>query len=187
MTMNTPMAESRLGSAHSDRVPHTYGLDLDAASVGGAPMSERAPVAAAWFLRAAGVAAAVQGLTHGAFFITAKPRHGVAEIAVVEAMKTNRFFAGQLGYWDYYFGYGLIAAAICLVEAVLFWQLSRLVTVQPTGVRSIVALFFVATLGHAGLVFRYFRFPIPLAFDAMVAALLLAAWVSAAGHRQSPQ
>lgn len=141
----------------------------------------------AWLLRVAAAAAAVQGLAHGAFFITAKPRSGAAEVAVVEAMKTNRFFAGHLGYWDYYFGYGLIAASICIVETVLFWQLSRLVKVQHSGVRPIIALFFVATLGHAWLVFRYFRFPIPLAFDAIIAALLLAAWLSAAGHRSARQ
>ena len=49
--------------------------------------------------------------------ITARPRHGDAEVAVVATMKANRFFAGGLGYWDYYSGYGLMAAAVRIVEA----------------------------------------------------------------------
>ena len=122
-------------------------------------------------LRIAAALAAVQGLAHGALFVTAKPRHGEAEIAVIEAMKTSRFAHG-VTYWDQYFGYGLIAAAACLVEAVLFWQLARIAAVGETPVRPTLALFIVANVGHAILVWRYFKFPVPIAFDLLIAASL---------------
>ena len=126
-------------------------------------------------LRAAASLAALQGLAHGFLFITAKPRHGAAETAVITAMKVNRIFPGGLGYWDYYFGYGLIAAAACLVEAVLFWQFANIATSQPLLVRPSIALFVVANVGHALVLVRYFKFPLPIAFDLVIAAVLLAA------------
>ena len=119
--------------------------------------------------------AALQGLAHGALFISAKPRHGDAEVAVVEAMKSNTFFPGGLSYWDYYFGYGLIAAAVCLVEAVLLWQLASIAMTQPLLVRPILFLLVAANIGHAALLTRYFKFPIPIAFDLTIAAVVLAA------------
>lgn len=131
-------------------------------------------------LRIAAALAALQGIAHGALFISAKPRHGEAEVAVVTAMKANAFFRGGLGYWDYYFGYGLIAAAVCLVEAVLFWQLATIAATRPLLVRPMVALFVVWNLAHAALLARYFKFPLPMAFDAIIAGLLISAFLAAA-------
>jgi hypothetical protein len=129
-------------------------------------------------LRGAAMLATLQGLAHGALFISARPRHGAAETAVIAAMQANRFFAGGLGYWDYYFGYGLIAAAACLVEGVLFWQLAGIATVVPALVRPVVVLFVIANVGHALLLVRYFKFPVPIAFDLVIAAVLVTALVA---------
>ena len=123
--------------------------------------------------------AALQGVAHGALFISAKPRHGDAEAAVVTAMKSNAFFAGGLSYWDYYFGYGLIAAAVCLVEAGLLWQFASVAATQPVLVRPMLFLLAAANIGHAALLTRYFKFPIPIAFDLVIAALLFAAAIIA--------
>lgn len=131
-------------------------------------------------LRVVAAVAAVQGLAHGALFIRARPRYGAAEESVIASMKTNRFFRGGLSYWDYYFGYGLIAAAICIVEAALFWQLSSGVASHAALVRPIVALFAVWNVVHAALLVRYFRFPLPIAFDLIIAALL--AWICSAAR-----
>jgi hypothetical protein len=127
------------------------------------------------FLRASATLAAVQGLAHAALFISAKPRHGDAEVAVVSAMKANRFFAGGLGYWDYYFGYGLVAAAACLVEAALLWQIATIAETQPVLVRPMIAVFVLANVAHALLLARYFKFPLPIAFDLIIASALLLA------------
>lgn len=126
-------------------------------------------------LRASSILAAVQGLAHAALFISAKPRHGDAEVAVVSAMKANRFFAGGLGYWDYYFGYGLVAAAACLVEAALLWQIATIAATQPLLVRPMIAVFLLANLAHALLLARYFKFPLPIAFDLIIASALVLA------------
>jgi hypothetical protein len=132
-------------------------------------------------LRGAACLAALQGIAHGALFITARPRHGDAEVSVIAAMKTNRFFAGGLTYWDYYFGYGLIAAAVCIVEGVLCWQLATIAETQPFLVRPLLMAFAAANVGHALLLARYFKFPLPIAFDLAIAMVLVLAVVMARG------
>jgi hypothetical protein len=131
-------------------------------------------------LRIAAALAAVQGTAHATLFLRARPTHGPAEVAVVEAMKANRFdFGGAVrSYWDFYFGYGLEAAAVCIIEAILFWQLSRIAASNPALVRPIVALFIVANLGHIALTARYF-FYVPIVFDVAIAGCLAWAFVAA--------
>jgi len=126
-------------------------------------------------LRVAAVVALLQFFGHTALFLRAKPTHGDAEVAVVTAMKAHQFsFGGSMrSYWDMYFGYGMEAAFICLVEAILFWQLATIAGVAPATVRPIVALFLAANVAHAILVTRYF-FLTPLIPDVVIAVLL--AW-----------
>ena len=132
-------------------------------------------------LRTAAVLAGIQGLAHGALFVSVKPRYGAAEVAVIEAMKTNKFFAGATrSYWDMYFGYGLIAAGVCLVEAVLLWQLGRIAATNPALLRPIVALLIAANIAHLLLVGRYFMFVVPMVFDVLIAALLTWTYIAIA-------
>ena len=130
-------------------------------------------------LRIAAVLAGIQGFAHGALFVSAKPRYGAAEVAVIEAMKTNRFFAGATrSYWDMYFGYGLIAAGVCLVEGVLLWQLGQVAAANPALPRPIIGLIIAANIGHVLLVARYFMFVVPMIFDVLIAALLIWTYVA---------
>jgi len=130
-------------------------------------------------LRTAAILAGLQGFAHGALFVSAKPRHGAAEVAVIEAMKTNRFFAGATrSYWDMYFGYGLIAAGVCLVEGVLLWQLGQVAAAKPALPRPIIGLIIAANIGHVLLVARYFMFVVPMIFDLLIAALLIWTYVA---------
>src|SRR6266702_4074550 len=76
------------------------------------------------------------------------------------------------------FGYGLEAAFFCLLEAVLFWQLATIAKTTPLVIRPIVALFFLANIGHAILVLRYF-FITPLVPDILIAACLSFAFMTA--------
>lgn len=126
-------------------------------------------------LRATAALALLQFVAHGALFVRAKPTHGDTELAVVAAMKANLFnFGGSMrSYWDMYFGYGLEAAFICLVEAILFWLLASVAGAAPAVVRPIVALFLVANVAHAILMTRYF-FWVPMVPDILIAVLL--AW-----------
>src|SRR6266542_1680001 len=106
---------------------------------------------------------------------------GPEESAVIEAMKAHRFdFMGSLrSYWDFYFGYGLEAAFVCLIEAVLFWQLATIAKTGPLLVRPIVALFFLANVGHAILAWKYF-FITPIVPDVVIAVCLALAFATAA-------
>jgi hypothetical protein len=127
-------------------------------------------------LRITSVLAFVQFAAHTAMFVTYVPSHGAEEVAVVEAMKAHvfKFGATAHSYWDLYFGYGLMSAANCLVEAVLFWLLAVAARQSPALVRSVAALFLLANVGHFILVRVYF-FPLPGWFDLAIAALLGAA------------
>lgn len=100
---------------------------------------------------------------------------------MIEAMKSNAFnFSGAVrSYWDFYTGYGLEAGAVCLVEAVIMWQLATIAAVQPTLIRTVVATLMLANIAHVALIARYF-FYLPIVFDVAIAACLAWACVSAA-------
>lgn len=135
-------------------------------------------------LRAASAAAAIQGSAHGLLVWRYTPKRA-AEVAVVDAMQSNHFsFMGaSRSYWDFYFGYAMMGAFTCIVEAVLFWQLARVARTNPGAVVPIAAAFVLFNIGHALLAARFFM-PTPIVFDLLVAALLgaaMAASTSSAG------
>jgi hypothetical protein len=138
-------------------------------------------------LRATAALTAIQGLAHGTLFLRARPRHGAAELALVEAMKSNRFdFSGlSRSYWDFYFGYGLESAAVCFFEAGQIALLAGMAQAQPRLARPMIALLLAANLGHALLTARYF-FYLPVAFDLLVAALLGWAWLAGPTRGDQP-
>jgi len=133
-------------------------------------------VSAPLLLRVVAVVALLQGVSHGTLFVRARPTHGLEEAAVVQAMKGHafKFAAAPRTYWDMYFGYGLEAAFVCLVEAVLFWQLAGGTCGDTALVRSIAALFAIGNVAHCVMLVRYFAFPLPMAFDAIIAIGLTA-------------
>ena len=129
-------------------------------------------------LRAAAVVALLQWGAHTMLFVRAAPTHGPEETSVVETMKAHRFiFSGaSRSYWDFYYGYGLMAAVVVLVEAVLFWQLAGAPAIARPLVRSIAALFLAFNIAHAVLAMRYF-FLTPVVPDLLIAVCLAAAIV----------
>ncbi len=139
----------------------------------------------ALLLRVVSVVAFLQFVGHGMLFVRARPTHGPAEVAVVEAMRSQAFTfaAAPRTYWDMYFGYWLEAAVVCLVEAVLFWLLAGAAQRDPVIVRSVAVLFAAANVAHLAMLVRYFAFPVPMAFDAIIAAGLVAAAVVAPAPR----
>lgn len=128
-------------------------------------------------MRIAGGLALLQAVGHGTLFLRAKPTHGPVEVAVVEAMQSNtfNFAAAPRSYWDMYTGYGLESAAICVVEAVLFWLLAGIVHRERAHVRAVLVLFIMANLAHMVMVWRFFAFPVPVAFDGAIASGLAGA------------
>jgi hypothetical protein len=136
-------------------------------------------------LRLASALALLQFLAHTWLFVTATPRHGPAEAAVIAAMKGHsfEFRSAVRSYWDFYYGYGLFAAFTVFVEAVLLWQLAGLAAHDPARARPMAALFAFANLGYAALCLRYF-FITPVVPDVVIALCLVWA-VVAAGSRRS--
>lgn len=133
-------------------------------------------MSAAAFLRAAAIIAVVQWVAHTTLFVRATPTHGSEESAVIATMQSHSFdFAGAArSYWDFYYGYGLMAAFVVLVEAILFWQLAGSTATAPTLVRSIALLLVAYNIGHAMLAARYF-FVTPIIPDVLIAGCLTVA------------
>lgn len=96
-----------------------------------------------------------------------------------DAMRSHAFTFARAPrtYWDMYFGYGLEAAAVCLVQAALFWLLAGATSGSAALVRRVAGLFAAANVAHIVLLARYFAFPVPMAFDAVIAAGLITAAV----------
>jgi hypothetical protein len=132
-------------------------------------------------LKMAAILAFVQFCAHTAMFVTYVPRHGPDEVSVIDAMRSHHFlFSGALrSYWDFYFGYGLLAAFTCLLESVLFWQLGSLARTNAALTRPMVGLFLLANLVYAIWVRLYF-FPLPAYFDVAIAIVLGSALFTAA-------
>jgi len=124
-------------------------------------------------LRTAAVIALLQFVAHTSIFVFSTPKHGPAEATVIEVMQSHSFnFSGSVrSYWDLYFGYGLLAALNCLIEAVLFWQLATLATRSLRDLRPIIALFTAANLAYAAMVLKFFFF-VPLVPDLAIATCL---------------
>jgi hypothetical protein len=82
------------------------------------------------------------------------------------------------------FGYGLMVILSGFVAAVLLWLLASLSKTGTECILPFVALLIFANAFHAFLAWTYFRLPAPVVFDALIAAVLLLAYVTA--RRQRP-
>lgn len=120
-------------------------------------------------LRLTSAVALLQGIGHAMLFLTAKPRHGPDESAVLKAMQSRAFDFGGFSphsYWDMYFGYGLIAVVLAILIGVLLWLVSDLAS-SPRQVARFGTAIGVTVAVHAVIVARYF-FMLPLIFDVLV-------------------
>jgi hypothetical protein len=133
------------------------------------------------FLRIASVLTLIHCASHTFGGVFGKPKHGAPEIAVLDTMKSQRFnFMGSMrGYHDFLFGYGLVITITLLVEGILFWQLGAAIKTDPSVVRPIVALFFVACILTAIVSWKYF-FIAPAITQLLIAACLALSFMMAA-------
>ena len=74
--------------------------------------------------------------------------------------------------------YGLFAAVSCLIEAGVLWQIAAFARRGVSGIRSLVAVFFLGEVGYAVLVLKYF-FLVPIISHFTMAALLILAFMTA--------
>ncbi|PYI60710.1 MAG: hypothetical protein DMC59_02300 [Verrucomicrobia bacterium] len=126
----------------------------------------------ATILRIASALAAVQYGAHAFLFLLAASTNGPGKMAEIAATRWH-------SYWDFYFGYGLLAILSGLIEVVLLWQLASLAQVNADRIRPTMAVFVFANVAHAFLVWKYFSLFVPIAFDILIATLLSYAFVMA--------
>jgi hypothetical protein len=131
------------------------------------------------FLRIASVLTFIHGALHtvGGVFGGVAPG---AQQAAVSAMKANEFTAMGVTrtYWDFHMGLGLAVSVFLTVEAIAFWQLSRLVKSDALRLRPVLATFLVGYLCFAVVSYRYF-FAGPVITEILIALCLGLAMVAA--------
>ena len=129
------------------------------------------------FLRIASVLTFLHAVLHTVGGVLSPPAHGAEEVAVIETMKAHRFdFMGSArGYWDFFFGYGLIISVTLLVLSVLFWYLGSIAKNEPQRVRGMVGLFFLNFFAIMIISWRYF-FAGPVVTELLIAVSLALAW-----------
>lgn len=131
---------------------------------------------AALLLRIASVLTFVHALLHTVGGVFGKPEPG-AMSAAVDAMKTYRFHVMGVDrtFWDFHMGEGLfITLSLCL-QAVLMWQLAKLVKADPRWARPMIVTFTVAFIISAAVSGKYF-FSGPMITESVIALVLAAAW-----------
>lgn len=129
-------------------------------------------------LRIAFVVAIVQYIAHAFLFLTEKPSHGQDEVSLIESMKSHRWnFKGfKRSYWDFYWGYGLLAILWGFVEVAFLWQMIIFAKTPSIEIKPLITILFLANIVHAILTLRYF-FLIPVIFDVLVAIFLALAFI----------
>jgi hypothetical protein len=125
-------------------------------------------------LQLAGILAGIQASAHTFLFLIAKPEANAKSAPIVAAMRSGHFSPGMLGsrtYWDFYFGYGLVAIILAfLIASVIAVAAS---CTDAVARRRLVLCVGIAIALHAAVIATYF-FILPLVFDVSVFLLLIA-------------
>ena len=99
---------------------------------------------------------------------------------VLRAMTAVRFdtMGANRSYLDFFMGFGWSITVAMLMQSVLLWQLASLARSDAARVRSMIAVFAVATLA-TGLIGWRFIFPVPALFSGVLLVTLVAAYIVA--------
>jgi hypothetical protein len=116
-------------------------------------------------LRVASILALIQYGAHALLFLTRSLGRDPGPVAALAASRTH-------SYWDFYFGYGVLAILSGVIEAILLWQLALIAKRHAGEVRPVIVLFIFANIAHAFVVWRYFSLLAPIVFDVVIAMLL---------------
>ncbi|MBS1545455.1 MAG: hypothetical protein JST14_17595 [Bacteroidetes bacterium] len=132
------------------------------------------------FTRIAMVIAVIQYAVHTVAFLRARPRHDADEVNLVEMMKSLQwnFGGSERSYWDFYFGYGMVAILMGLLEILLLWFLSGLLGRNTREALPFLLIMVVINVFHILITLKFF-FILPATFDAAVTFSLLSAYLAA--------
>lgn len=131
------------------------------------------------FLRIASVLTLIHSAMHTIGGVFGATPEGPASVAAA-AMKANQFqFMGATRtFWEFHRGLGLAVTIFLTVEAVVFWLLGSLAKRNAVDILPILGVFAVGYLAFAVDSLVYF-FTLPVIFEAVIAACLVAAMASA--------
>jgi hypothetical protein len=133
----------------------------------------------AMFLRIASVLTLVHSAMHTIGGVFGATPEGPASVAAA-AMKANpfQFMGATRTFWEFHRGLGLAVTIFLTVEGVVFWLLGSLAKRNAVDIRPILAVFALGYLAFAVDSLVYF-FMLPVIFEAVIAACLVAAMASA--------
>jgi hypothetical protein len=136
-------------------------------------------MSAKWSLRGAAVLLTVFFLGHTVGGMLGGKSRGVAEDAVLAALRAYRFevMGVERSHMDFYQGLGWYLSLSLAVVIVLLWQLSRLAIDRPAVTRALLAPFAIFCAGSAVLCATHF-FPAPFATSALATLAIAWAWWS---------
>lgn len=101
------------------------------------------------------------------------------ELDILRAMRTTTFMA--MGYprtfYEFYMAFGWCLTVFMLLQAVVLWQLASIAKTNPGSTRPMIASFFLATVA-TGIISWKMILPPPTVFNAVIAAILAAAFVT---------
>ncbi len=126
----------------------------------------------ATWLRTASVLTLIHAILHTAGGMFGGPRSAAQTVALASVQKnTFEAFGRTRSYWDFYFGFGLMASLTLLLLAVLLWQLAALLTTDPDKTRPLLAALFVMFIAMSAISWYYFFAP-PFVTEIIIAALI---------------
>lgn len=99
---------------------------------------------------------------------------------VLKAMTAVHFntMGANRSYLDFFMGCGWSISVAMLMQTVLLWQMASLARTAPAGVRPMIAVIALATVGTGVIAWRYI-FPVPALFSSALVIALAAAYVVA--------
>ena len=100
--------------------------------------------------------------------------------AVLSAMRTSSFpiVGVTRTFYQFFMGFGWTLSVFLLLQAVVLWQLASIAKTNPGSTRPMIASFFIATVA-VGIIAWQMLVPPPVAFNALIALVLGAAFVTA--------
>ncbi len=131
------------------------------------------------WLRIASILTLVHAALHTVGGMFGGPRNA-AQSAALASVRANTFeaFGMKRSYWDFYFGFGLMASLTLLLLTVLLWQLAALVKTDPDKTRPFLAVLFGMFAAMSAISWHYFFAP-PFVMEIIIAAVIGVAFVLA--------
>jgi hypothetical protein len=111
----------------------------------------------------------------------------IGENDVLRAMRSFHFDVEGVSrtYLDFYLGFGFVLSVYLLLQAVLLWQLAKIADADPRRTRPLIASFSLASVA-SGFLSWAFIFPVPVIFNAAIAACLAITFYSSGGSKGVP-